>query len=394
MNWLLFTPFFLQGIAILVDEFYFHHRRGLPRWERIGHPLDTSVTLSCYVWIQTHASTDANLNIYILLCIASCLLITKDEWIHTAQCKPAENWLHSILFILHPIAFFVAGFWWMQNQGSSFILIQILLMSAFLLYQIIHWNCFVPDQPINNKIYDDLGDRWYTAQDDPVALLRAESKLKNPWVFDQINFHFALDSKMDLQNIKVLDVGCGAGFLSNSLAQQGLTVTGVDLSLASLEVARRYDQTKSVNYQVADAGRLPYLDQSFDVITAMDFLEHVENPKMIIEELSRVLKPKGVLIYHTFNRNIFSYFIIIKFVEWFVKNTPKQMHVLRLFIKPAEMIQYCEAANLKWVKHIGIRPVIGTISFRDLRSGIVPIGLRFQFTPNLLLSYLGVAKKP
>ncbi len=106
---------------------------------------------------------------------------------------------------------------------------------------------------VNNDIYDTYGDRWYTADDDPVALLRAESKTKTPWIIQKITDHAYLSS-----STKVLDVGCGAGFLSNELAKVGLQVTGVDLSEESLKVAHLYDETKSVVYQTADAYYLPF----------------------------------------------------------------------------------------------------------------------------------------
>ena len=146
-------------------------------------------------------------------------------------------------------------------------------------------------EKVNNEIYNAYGDRWYTADDDPVALLRAESKTKTPWILDQIKKHGLYNS-----DTKVLDVGCGAGFLSNELAKEGLQVTGVDLSEESLKVAQKYDETKKVHYQTADAYKLPFPDHSFDVLTAMDFLEHVEDPKLVIKEFSRVLKPNGVFI--------------------------------------------------------------------------------------------------
>lgn len=243
-------------------------------------------------------------------------------------------------------------------------------------------------EKVNNDFYDSYGDRWYTADDDPIALLRAESKTKTPWIIQKIKDHNLLNT-----NTKVLDVGCGAGFLSNELAKQGLQVTGVDLSEESLNVAKRYDETQSVHYQTADAYHLPFEDQSFDVLTAMDFLEHVERPAEVIKEFSRVLKPNGIFVFHTFNRNPLAYLVIIKIVEWIVKNTPKNMHVLHLFIKPKELATYCVQANMTVETMTGIKPVFSTIPVWSLFTGIVPKTLRFELTKSLLLSYMGVAVK-
>ena len=243
-------------------------------------------------------------------------------------------------------------------------------------------------EKVNNDIYDAYGDRWYTADDDPVALLRAESKTKTPWIIEKIKEHGYLNAET-----KVLDVGCGAGFLSNDLARNGLHVTGVDLSGERLKVAKKYDETKSVHYQIADAYKLPFPDQSFDVLTAMDFLEHVEDPKLVIKEFSRVLKPNGIFIFHTFNRNPIAYLIIIKLVEWVVKNTAKNMHVLHLFIKPKELAFYCEEAQMKTLEMVGIKPIFSTIPLKSFFTGIVPKSLRFELTKSLMLSYMGIAKK-
>jgi 2-polyprenyl-6-hydroxyphenyl methylase/3-demethylubiquinone-9 3-methyltransferase len=241
---------------------------------------------------------------------------------------------------------------------------------------------------VNNEIYEHYGDRWYTAYDDPIALLRAESKVKAPWIIDQIKSHFA-----DTKPIKILDVGCGAGFLSNELAKQGFTVTGVDLSGDSLKVAQKYDQTKSVHYQVADAYQLPFLAESYDVVTAMDFLEHVDQPQKVIQEFSRLLKPNGLFIFHTFNRNPMAYLVIIKFVEWFVKNTPKDMHVLKYFIKPKELVAFCKNADLTVKSMTGIKPVFSSIPMSNFFTGIVPKELRFELTRSTGLSYMGLAIK-
>lgn len=242
-------------------------------------------------------------------------------------------------------------------------------------------------EEVNNAIYDLYGDRWYTAYDDPVALLRAESKTKTPWIIER------LKKNLPTEHPKVLDVGCGAGFLSNAMAKQGFQVTGVDLSQESLNVAHRHDTTGSVHYKAADAYHLPFPDATFDAVTAMDFLEHVEDPKRVIAEISRVLKPQGLFFFHTFNRNLISWFVVIKLVEWLVKNTPKHMHILRLFVKPEEVRQYCTSAGMQVQEMTGLKPVFSSIPFKNFFTGVVPESLRFQLNKSLLLSYLGYAIK-
>lgn len=241
---------------------------------------------------------------------------------------------------------------------------------------------------VNNDIYETYGERWYTAYDDPIALLRAESKAKVPWVLERIKKSFKIE------DVELLDVGCGGGFLTNALAEENFkAIHGVDLSEESVRVAKNHDKTGKVQYQSADAFHLPFPDQSFDVLTAMDFLEHIEDPKAVIQEFSRVLRPGGIFIYHTFNRNLIAWLVIIKFVEWLVKNTPKDMHILRLFIKPKELRNYCELAQMKVEEEAGLRPMLSTITLRSLLTGVVPKGLKFTLTNSLMLSFMGQAKK-
>jgi 2-polyprenyl-6-hydroxyphenyl methylase/3-demethylubiquinone-9 3-methyltransferase len=261
---------------------------------------------------------------------------------------------------------------------------------------------------INNAFYDSLGDRWYEAYDDPLALLRAEGALKNPWVSERIRA--ALGGKPG----RILDVGCGAGILANALADEGHRVSGIDMSRGSLKIARsRRPRTSTPSggsgaggrprsgsqsglaaYIAADAYRLPYRDASFDAVTALDFLEHVSAPERIIAEASRVLRPGGLFFFHTFNRNPLAWLIIIKGVEWFVRNTPERMHVLPLFIKPAELRAYCDRNGMRPMEMTGMRPEILRPAFwKMLATRRVPPDFTFRFTPSLTLSYLGYAQK-
>ncbi len=241
---------------------------------------------------------------------------------------------------------------------------------------------------VNNTFYDLLGERWYTAQDDPVALLRAEARVRNPWVISRIRDAFP-DGKAD-----ILDVGCGAGFLSNELARLGFRVTGLDASPETIRLARQYDETRSVKYEIGVAERLPYPGRSYQVVCALDFLEHVENPSQIVGEISRVLRPGGFFFFHTFNRNLVSWLIVIKGIEWFVRNTPPNMHCLRYFIKPSELRSICASHGLKVESLQGLAPRFGQRAFwKLLLTGRVADDFAFRFTRSTPMGYLGSAVK-
>jgi 2-polyprenyl-6-hydroxyphenyl methylase/3-demethylubiquinone-9 3-methyltransferase len=242
-------------------------------------------------------------------------------------------------------------------------------------------------RPVNNDIYASLGARWYEAQDDPVALLRAESKLRNPWVARTI------DGAFGSRPCSVLDVGCGAGFLSNYLAELGHRVTGIDAASDSLDVAARHDASGTVRYTLGNALELPYPDGNFDVVCAMDFLEHVDEPERVIAEAARVLRPSGLFFFHTFNRNWLAWLVVIKGVEWFVKNTPRDMHVLHLFLTPQEVQTMCRSHGLLPVELLGSRPLFGAPLLKMLVTGAVPVDFGFTFSRSTRIAFSGFARK-
>lgn len=238
-------------------------------------------------------------------------------------------------------------------------------------------------QTINNDFYDELAEKWYTASNHPIALLRAENAVRIPWILQEIGL-----------SQTVLDIGCGAGLLTNALSLAGHFVTGVDISVSSLQIAEQYDSTQKVCYRVANAYCLPFADQSFDVVCAMDVLEHVEEPSLLIAEASRVLKPSGCFFFHTFNRNLLSYFLVIKGVDWFVPNAPKNMHVYPLFIKPKELERLFLERDLEMETIRGFRPQVFTKEFFQMvLTRQIPETIRFCFSKNLATGYCGFARK-
>jgi 2-polyprenyl-6-hydroxyphenyl methylase/3-demethylubiquinone-9 3-methyltransferase len=390
-------PIILQGVVMVVDEGWFHRARGLPRWERIGHPLDTLTIVLCLGWLlATSPDSSSALPVYIGLAIFSALFVTKDEAIHARLCSPGEHWLHALLFVLHPIVLAAFAYlWWIGAVGL--LLGQLGVAIAFMAYQVLYWNIEADSESepaeapaparVNNTWYAELGARWYAAEDTPIALLRAESRHRNPWIADEIARAFGHAP------CRVLDLGCGGGFLSNYLAERGHAVTGVDTTAENLTVARANDRTRTATYEIADACALPYNQGSFDVVCAMDLLEHVEDPGRLIAEASRVLVPGGLFVFHTFNRTWQAKLIIIKGVEWFVRNAPKDLHVSRLFVTPDELRAMCLAHDLDTPHIRGSRPRFGWPLWRMVLTGKVGDDFAFTTTPSIKLGYTGIARR-
>lgn len=142
---------------MLVDEFYFHQQRRLPKWERWGHPLDTMTVIACFAFLFFSEPNQLNLAIYSALAIFSCLFVTKDEAVHLKYCTVYEAWLHSILFVLHPLVFISAGLIWasslsadlnMLTEFQFLILGQMIITTGFLIYQIGYWNFYAKNADI------------------------------------------------------------------------------------------------------------------------------------------------------------------------------------------------------------------------------------------------------
>lgn len=158
-------PFALQALAIGVDEVYFHWKRGLPKWERLGHPMDTLSLLTCLGMVIFIPFSIFALQIYCALAVLSCFMVTKDEFVHKEHCCGAENWLHALLFILHPITLTMTALIWPISQQknppewfpvwfdhsttlSLFLYVQGGLVLAFFLYQFIFWNFIWRNTPV------------------------------------------------------------------------------------------------------------------------------------------------------------------------------------------------------------------------------------------------------
>lgn len=139
--WAVYLPFFIQAALILFDEFYFHQQRGLPLWERIGHPIDTFCIVLCFSFVLLFPFCSENLFIFIILGTISALLITKDEFVHKERCDAKEQWLHALLFINHSLLLLAMGWFWSQGEATRFFLTtQLVFVSSFCLYQLIYWN--------------------------------------------------------------------------------------------------------------------------------------------------------------------------------------------------------------------------------------------------------------
>lgn len=158
---------------------------------------------------------------------------------------------------------------------------------------------------------------------------------------DQIIRHFGRDgqSATPLENLSLVDIGCGGGLIAEPMARLGATVTGVDASDTNIHVASLHAQQAElkINYQATTAEALAQSGQQFDVVCALEIIEHVADIDLFYDALIALVKPGGVLFLSTLNRTAKSYALGIIGAEYVLRWVPRGTHTWKKFVRPSEM---------------------------------------------------------
>lgn len=160
-----------------------------------------------------------------------------------------------------------------------------------------------------------------------------------------------------LKNIDCLDIGCGGGLVAEALARQGARVTGIDMDPTAIETAQKHaaEHHLVIDYHLTTTETLAtHNPAAFDVITCLDMLEHVPDPKAIIGACAHLCKPGGKVFFSTLNRNFKSYMGAIIAAEYLLKLVPRGTHQYQRFIKPSELQQWSLQSGLVLLKQTGI----------------------------------------
>ena len=195
--------------------------------------------------------------------------------------------------------------------------------------------------------FDQSASRWW----DPNSEYKPLHDI-NPLRLDYI------DDRAVLAGKRVVDVGCGGGILSESMAARGAQVVGVDMSGTALSVAKLHllESGVSVDYRQMTAEQLAEEEPaSFDRVTCMELLEHVPDPVSLIAACAKLAKPGGKLFFSTLNRNPKSYMLAILGAEYLLNMLPKGTHDFAKFIRPAELAHWLREAGLNLKELTGMR---------------------------------------
>lgn len=166
-----------------------------------------------------------------------------------------------------------------------------------------------------------------------------------------------IDQAVNLSGKKVLDVGCGGGILSESMALKGATVTGIDLGEKALKVAQLHslESDVAVDYQLISVEELAEKQPaSFDVVTCLEMLEHVPNPASVVAACAKLVKPDGHVFFSTINRNPKSYLFAVIGAEYVLNMLPRGTHDYKKFIKPSELAGWMRSVGLLLQHQIGM----------------------------------------
>jgi len=152
----------------------------------------------------------------------------------------------------------------------------------------------------------------------------------------------------------VLDVGCGGGILSESMAVAGATVSGLDMGAEPLEVARLHALESGVKVKYVQETVEAHAEahpQRYDVVTCMEMLEHVPDPASVVAACARLVKPGGHVFFSTINRNNKAWLMAVFGAEYVLKMVPKGTHDIKKFIKPSELLSWIDRTPL-FERHI------------------------------------------
>lgn len=187
--------------------------------------------------------------------------------------------------------------------------------------------------------FSELAHRWWDLESE-FKPLHQINPLRLGWIQQCVS----------LNGKRVLDVGCGGGILSDSMARVGADVLGIDMSAKALGVAQLHaleTQTPNVVYREINAEALADEQPGqFDVVTCMEMLEHVPDPASVVQACARLVKPGGHVFFSTINRNAKAFLLAIVGAEYVLGMLPKGTHEYAKMIKPSELAAYCRQSRL------------------------------------------------
>ena len=201
--------------------------------------------------------------------------------------------------------------------------------------------------------YEKLADTWWDVNG-PFWPLHKLNALRIEWILAQLKAQH--NEPQPLANMKVLDIGCGGGILSESLSKQGAMVTAIDVVEKNIKVAKAHAKQNglNINYQLISVEQMVATKQQFDIVFNMEVVEHVVDVNSFIHSCNALVKPNGTQFIASINRNWLAFIIAIVGAEYVTGLLPKGTHHYHKLVKPAELIPLLHADGFELTATTGV----------------------------------------
>ncbi|MEQ9115878.1 MAG: bifunctional 2-polyprenyl-6-hydroxyphenol methylase/3-demethylubiquinol 3-O-methyltransferase UbiG [Rickettsiales bacterium] len=202
--------------------------------------------------------------------------------------------------------------------------------------------------------FSKVASEWWD-YDGPLKTLHDINHCRVKYIVDVIS------NKFSINNLDILDIGCGGGIVCEPLSRLGANVVGIDASKENIAVAKAHakEMKLAISYLQSTIERFVEKKKTFDCITCLEVLEHVDSVDEFIKNCCKALNKKGIIFFSTINRNLKSYLTTIMAAEYILKWLPVGTHEWKKFIKPSELSRFLsrEGAEIKEIKGIEFKPI-------------------------------------
>ena len=237
--------------------------------------------------------------------------------------------------------------------------------------------------PAEVKKFERLAAEWWNP-DGTFRPLHKFNPVRLGFIRDRLCSHFGIDPKLakPLANLRLLDIGCGGGLLSEPMARLGADVVGADPARTNVEIARLHAEKGglAIDYRASTAEALAAMGETFDVILAMEVVEHVADLDTFVAASATMLRPDGILIVATINRTLRAFALAIVGAEYVLRWLPRGTHDYAKLVRPQELTAALSSAGL-------------VVSYR---TGVTynPLTDSWRLSPDMDVNYMVTAEKP
>ncbi len=237
--------------------------------------------------------------------------------------------------------------------------------------------------PVEVERYRRLATLWWQP-DGPMWPLHVLNELRQHWIRGQLCHYLGLDASSDrpLSGLRMLDIGCGGGLLSEAMARMGASVHGVDIVARNIAIAQEHAEAEglAIEYECVTAEMLTERGAQYDVVLNMEVVEHVADLTAFMHSVNRLVRPGGATFVSTLNRNPISFVVGIIGAEYLFRVLPRGTHQWRKFVRPDELAGHLARGNIRVLQQTGVK--------------VNPLTRRMWLSPSLSVNYMVFARRP